>query len=99
MSYDGAHVYAYLDGVQVGTDTLTGAIVSSGLPINIGRGSWNADYWTGLGAHCSFYYNSLTAAQVQAHYNAGLAALTGPATLSLSESQPLVVTATEKAVS
>jgi hypothetical protein len=99
MSYDGAHVYAYLDGVQVGSDTLTGAIVSSGLPINIGRGPWANDYWTGLSAHGTIYYNALTAAQVVAHYNAGRAALTGPATLSLSESQPLVVTATEKAVS
>ena len=91
MTYDGAHIYVYCNGVQVGNDTLTGAIVAGGLPINIGRGAYNNDYFQGLVSRTSFSPLALTPAQVSAHYAAGLATLTGPATLTMSDA--LVATA------
>jgi beta-glucanase (GH16 family) len=85
LVYTGSNVYAYLNGVQVGSDTLTGTIVASSNAINIGRGGYGNDYYAGLLGHVSIYPSlAFTATQVQSHYNAGLASINSVASLSIT---------------
>ena len=99
LTYDGVHAYLYLNGAQVGNDTIAGAIVASTFPINIGRGAYANDYFQGRIGHVAFYPLALTPAQVSSHYSSGLLAVTGPANLALSDSSPSNVTVTDTAVS
>ena len=84
LTYDGAHIYAYLDGAQIGNDTLTGAIVASSYNVNIGRGAYGNDYSQALISQVGIYPLALSATQVTAHYNAGRALFPKPVTVALS---------------
>lgn len=72
LTYDGSHIYSYLNSAQTGNDTLTGTIVSSGLPVNIGRGSYNNDYIQAVIDEVVVYNRGLSIDQISNHYHAGL---------------------------
>jgi hypothetical protein len=73
--YDGAHLSIYLNGVLVGTPvSASGAIMSSGNDLQIGHDPSNPSwYFGGLIDEASIYNTALSAAQIQAIYNAGSA--------------------------
>lgn len=99
LTYDSTHSYAYLNGVQVGSTTQTGTIISSGLPITIGRGAYGNNYWSGQAGHVAIYPLALTATQVAAHYSIGLTAPVVLASLALSDQVVTKATLSDKAVS
>jgi hypothetical protein len=73
--YDGSTVSLYLDGVLVGTPTSApGHILPSGNNLQFGHDPSNADrYFNGLIDEPSIYTNALSASQIQAIYEAGVA--------------------------
>lgn len=70
--YDGSHVYAYINDVQVASATLTGSIAASGIDVNIGRdGQYAGDYFLGKVDDVRIYSRALSAAEVKTLYNLG----------------------------
>ncbi len=68
--YDGSHVYAYINGVQVASSTLTGSIAASGVDVNIGRNqAYAGDYFPGTVDDVHMYNRALSATDVLQLYN------------------------------
>jgi hypothetical protein len=71
-TYDGTHMYVYVNGSQLGQAAFTGNISSSGFNISIGRNpAYNGDYFVGSVDECAAYRTALSQARIQAHYTAG----------------------------
>jgi hypothetical protein len=68
--YDGSHVYAYLNGVQVASANYSGgAIAASGFNVDIGRdSSYAGDYFNGVIDDVRIYNRGLNISEVQALY-------------------------------
>jgi hypothetical protein len=73
ITYDGAALRLYVNGVQVSTVARTGAIASSTNPLQIGGDSLYGQYFQGLIDEVRVYNVALTAAQLQADMNTPLA--------------------------
>lgn len=100
MTYDGAHVYAYLDAVQVGNDTATGGIIAANYPITIGKGAYGADPWAGLGGQVTFYNGvALTPLQIASQWNAGRVLYNAPALVSVADAPLMIVSVSDKGLS
>ena len=69
--YDGSHVYAYINGVQVASTSYSGgAIAASGVDVNVGRDQQYAgDYFPGVVDDVHMYNRALSAADVLQLYN------------------------------
>jgi hypothetical protein len=80
VTYDGANVKIYKNGVRVKSFALTGAIQTSVNNLKIGE-EYNSTYnFNGLIDEVRIYNYARTAEQVRQDYNAGLAAYFGPQT-------------------
>jgi len=82
--YDGSHVYAYLNGVQVASASYAGgAIASSPFDVNIGRNpQYAGDYFSGVVDDVRIYSRAMSAGEVAALYTAAIPA--GKVTLNTS---------------
>ena len=71
--YDGTNVYLYVNGALVGSNPGSGLIQVSPNPLQIGHDPSNPSsrYFNGLIDEASLYKTALSAAQIQAIYNAG----------------------------
>lgn len=69
--YDGSHVYAYLNNVQVASVNYSGGpIATSGYDVDIGRDSaYSGDYFSGIIDDVRIYNRALNANEIQALYN------------------------------
>jgi hypothetical protein len=73
MTYDGATLKQYINGVQDGSLAVTGAILPTSNPLIIGgeaSGPWD---FAGKVDEVSLYNRALSATEIQAIYNAGIA--------------------------
>jgi hypothetical protein len=88
--YDGSTLSFYLNGVLVGTPTAApGHLVPSGNNLQIGHDPSNRDrYFNGLIDEASVYSTALSAAQIQAIYEAGVAGKCPPDRVPSITSQP-----------
>ena len=73
-TWDGATIRAYLDGAQLpSTAALTGTLAAGGYGTAIGYDpAYSGDYFNGAITHVALYPTALTAARIQAHYQAAL---------------------------
>ncbi|HWB33937.1 MAG TPA: LamG domain-containing protein [Candidatus Paceibacterota bacterium] len=74
--YDGAHVYAYINGTQVASASYAGgAIASSAYDINIARNpQYAGDYFSGTVDDVRIYKRALSPSEVAAMYTAAIPA-------------------------
>lgn len=71
-TWDGTTVIFYINGAGVGTGTLSGSMpagVASGISLGYAS-AYNGDHLTGLLSECAIYGTALSAARIQAHYQA-----------------------------
>jgi fibronectin type 3 domain-containing protein len=73
VTHDGATLKLFVNGVQVGSRALSGAIVVSGNPLRIGGNSIWGEYFSGRIDDVRIYNRALTATQIQADMNAPVA--------------------------
>jgi hypothetical protein len=73
-TYDGATQRLYVNGALVASAALTGAASSSTYPLMIGSWVGSNEYFAGRIDEVAVYNKVLSAAQVQAHHDAGTAA-------------------------
>jgi Concanavalin A-like lectin/glucanases superfamily/Domain of unknown function (DUF1929)/Bacterial Ig domain len=64
-SYDGSTLRLYVNGVQVATQPVTGALVSSTAPLRIGGNSVWGEYFSGLIDDVRVYNRALTPTEIQ----------------------------------
>ena len=99
-TYDGSELRVYVDGVSENSDAATGAITGDATALQIGRNPRaSQEYLGGVVDEVAFYDYALSAARIQAHYDAAfatedpanLAATVSGDTVSLSwDASPLV---------
>ena len=65
LTYDGANVRFYVDGVLTGTTPATGTIASSATALTIGSDPFYGQYYAGLIDEIRIYNTALTQAQIQ----------------------------------
>ena len=72
MTYDGASIKGYKNGVYQSQSALTGSIATNDIPVEIGRyGQSTGSQYTNQIAQPRIYNRALTAEEVQRNYNAG----------------------------
>ena len=69
MTYDGITLRLYQNGAQVGSRALTGSIVTSSLPLQIGGSALWGEYFAGRIDEVKLYNRALTVAELQASLN------------------------------
>jgi YVTN family beta-propeller protein len=74
-TYDGTTQRLYLNGTQVASAALTGAITANTNNFLIGAWSATSEFFKGTIDEVALYSTALTAAQVSSHYNAGITSL------------------------
>jgi glucose/arabinose dehydrogenase len=70
VTYDGAMLRLYRNGVQEGTKAVTGAITTSTSPLRIGGNMLWTEYFAGTIDEVRVYNRALTATQIQSDMNA-----------------------------
>lgn len=76
MTYDGANLRLYVNGVLDGSTAATGSIISTTQPLRIGGGAPTGqlqNYLTGRLDEVSLYSRALSPSEIAAVYNAGVA--------------------------
>ena len=63
-TYDGATLRIYVNAVQVASQAVTGSIVTSSNPLNVGGNSVWGEYFAGLIDEVRIYGRALTAAEI-----------------------------------
>ena len=66
MTYDGATIRMYVNGVQAGTRAQTGSLLASTQPLRFGGNAVWAEWFHGRLDEIRVYDRALTAAQIQA---------------------------------
>jgi len=66
LTYDGATICLYVNGVQVGSLAATGTVVTSTLPLRIGGNTTWGEYFGGRIDDVRLYSGALTATEIQA---------------------------------
>jgi hypothetical protein len=88
-TFDGTTQRLYLNGVQIASQALSGSATSTSTPLYVGSWDGSSEFFNGTIDEPAIYNKVLSAAQVQAHYNAASAAtLNAPSGLSASASSP-----------
>jgi hypothetical protein len=86
VSYDGANIRLYVNGVQVGSRARTGNLVTSANPLHVGGDSIYGQFFTGNIDEVRVYNQARTATQIQGDMNApiggGPLALIAPSAVS-----------------
>ena len=77
LTYDGALIKLYANGVQVGQDTKTGNLAGSSSPFNIG-GRAGSLFFSGLIDEVDVFARALVQSEIQAIYNSSIAGNCGP---------------------
>lgn len=72
-SYDGVNQILYVNGVQVASRPLSGAVKTSTGPLRIGGDGVWGEYFQGLIDEVRVYNRALSAAEIQADMTSGLA--------------------------
>lgn len=75
-THDGTTIRFYVNGSQVASQAVTGSVRSSGQPFTVGRyhrGGAVGEYLPGAVQHVALYDAALSAATIEAHYNAAAA--------------------------
>lgn len=84
-TYDGSTLRLFVNGVQVGSQAVTGPIATSTLPLRIGGNTVWGEYFSGRIDEVRVYNRALTAAEIVTDMNVGTApagarlTITGPA--------------------
>ncbi|MBS1796068.1 MAG: carboxypeptidase regulatory-like domain-containing protein [Acidobacteria bacterium] len=73
MTYDGANLRAFVNGVNTRTVAATGTILTTNGIFQLGRRVMNTEIWGGQMDEMSVYNRGLTAAEIESIANAGLA--------------------------
>ena len=76
-TYDGTRARLYLNGTEVASLALTGAVGSSSSALNFGTWSGSDERFKGTVDEVAVYSNALSAARVQAHRSAGVTTTPG----------------------
>jgi concanavalin A-like lectin/glucanase superfamily protein/fibronectin type III domain protein len=71
-TYDGARTHLYLNGTEVASIALTGAVGSSTSSLSFGSWSGSSERFTGTIDEVAVYAKALSAARVQAHRSAAM---------------------------
>jgi Concanavalin A-like lectin/glucanases superfamily/Fibronectin type III domain len=71
-TYDGTTQRLYVNGAQVASAALTGAITTNGNPVTVGSWSGGSEFFNGTIDEPAVYTTALSAAQVSGHRQAGL---------------------------
>jgi hypothetical protein len=88
-TYDGATQRLYLNGAQVASTALTGAVSTNAYPVFIGAWSDTQEFFGGTIDEPAVYGRALSAVQVRSHYDAGVTpALAVPSALAARASAP-----------
>jgi chitodextrinase len=82
LTYDGSTLRMYVNGAQVGTQPQTGAISTSTNPLQLGGDVFYGQGFDGKIDEVRVYNGPLTAGQIQADMNAGLAVPSPPTSLT-----------------
>ena len=82
-TYDGSTLRTYVNGAQVGSQSVGGSISTTTDPLKIG-GDWSGEMFTGLIDNVRIYNNALTAAQIQADMTRPLSTDTTPPTVVIT---------------
>ncbi|HYI80355.1 MAG TPA: LamG-like jellyroll fold domain-containing protein [Thermoleophilaceae bacterium] len=77
-TYDGANARLYVNGSQVATTALTGAISAPSNALTIGAWDNTQEFLNGTIDDVAVYSSALTAARIGAHYSAGTASTPPP---------------------
>jgi hypothetical protein len=80
VTYDGATLRLYVNGVQASSLAQTGTILTSSNPLSIGGDTFYGQYFQGMIDEVRVYNVALTAAQIQADMNTPIAPDTQPPT-------------------
>lgn len=72
LTWDGSTVVSYTDGVQTGSAAAAHGPITCTNPLSIGAYSPGGDFFPGDIAHVAVYPTALSAARIQAHYDAAL---------------------------
>lgn len=94
-SYDGARTHLYVNGTEVASIALTGAVGSSTSALNFGSWSGTTERFTGTIDEVAVYRTALSAARVQAHRSAGV---TAPNAAVTAPTDPLATAASSTAI-
>jgi hypothetical protein len=73
-TYDGATQRLYINGVEVASAPLTGAITANASALDLGSWSEGSEPFNGTIDEVAVYANALSAGRVLAHYEAGISA-------------------------
>ncbi|MFN2616190.1 MAG: LamG-like jellyroll fold domain-containing protein [Thermoleophilaceae bacterium] len=87
-TYDGSTARLYINGAQVNSMALTGAVGSTSNGLNIASWNGTAEFLKGTVDEVSVYPATLSAARVKAHYDAG----TGSGTITVADPSNLRAT-------
>ena len=71
-TYDGTTQRLYINGAQVASAALTGAVTTNGNPLMIGAWSSTSEFFKGTIDEAAVYPTALSAARISAHYQAGI---------------------------
>lgn len=71
MTYDGANLRVYVNGAQVATQSVTGSVGVSALPLRIGGNSVWGEYFTGRIDEAHVYNRALTVTEIAADMQVG----------------------------
>lgn len=91
-TYDGTNIKIYKDGVQVGITPRTGALAINNITAKIGTYQGTNYNFNGLIDEVRIYATSLTSAQIQSQYYAGLEKLLARSQISRAEYQNRLAT-------
>jgi prepilin-type N-terminal cleavage/methylation domain-containing protein len=91
-TYDGTNIKIYKDGVQVGITPRTGALAINDITAKIGTYQGTNYNFNGLIDEVRIYATSLTSAQIQSRYYAGLEKLLAGSQISQAEYQNRLAT-------
>jgi hypothetical protein len=94
-TYNGAQTHLYLNGSDVASIALTGAVGSSTSALSMGSWSGTTERFTGTLDEVAVYPKALSAARVQAHRSAGL---TAPSATVTAPTDPLATAASSTAI-
>jgi hypothetical protein len=72
LTYDGTTVRLYVNGTQVATKAVTGAVQSSSSPLSIGGNAPYGEYFKGFIDEAQVYNRALTAAEVTTAMNTAI---------------------------
>jgi hypothetical protein len=91
-TYDGTSARFYVNGVLIGTQAAGGFVANPVNPLGIGQRADGYGYWDGNLDEVAIYTNALSAATIQAHYEAGTNSFRAPPEPASIRQDPAAIT-------